>query len=129
MELLAPAGDLEKLKAAMDYGADAVYFGGEAFSLRAGVDNFSPVEMKAGIAYAHEKGKKCYLTLNIFPHNEDLPRLEDYVEEIKDHGLDAFILSDPGTIGILRRIMPEAEIHLSTQANVTNYEAAEFWYK
>lgn len=129
MELLAPAGDLEKLKAAVDYGADAVYFGGEAFSLRAGADNFSPVEMKAGIAYAHEKGKKCYLTLNIFPHNEDLPRLEDYVEEIKDHGLDAFILSDPGAIGILRRIMPEAEIHLSTQANVTNYEAAEFWYK
>lgn len=129
MELLAPAGDLEKLKTAVDYGADAVYFGGEAFSLRAGADNFSPDEMKEGIAYAHEKGKKCYLTLNIFPHNEDLPLLEDFVEEIKDHGLDAFILSDPGAISILRRIIPEAEIHLSTQANVTNYQAAEFWYE
>jgi putative protease len=129
MELLAPAGDLEKLKTAVDYGADAVYFGGEAFSLRAGADNFSPDEMKEGIAYAHEKGKKCYLTLNIFPHNEDLPLLEDFVEEIKDHGLDAFILSDPGAISILRHIIPEAEIHLSTQANVTNYRAAEFWYE
>lgn len=128
IELLAPAGDLEKLKIAVDYGADAVYFGGEDFSLRAGADNFSPEEMKEGIAYAHERGKKCYLTVNIFPHNEDIPALEKFAKEVAHYHLDAFIVSDPGAMAILREAMPDAEIHISTQANVTNYRTALFWY-
>lgn len=80
MELLAPAGDLEKLKTAVDYGADAVYFGGEMFSLRAGAGNFSEEDMREGVAYAHERGKKCHLTLNIFPHNEDVEPIEKYLK-------------------------------------------------
>lgn len=129
IELLAPAGDLEKLKTAIDYGADAVYFGGEVFSLRAGAGNFSKEEMLEGIKYVHDYGKKCHLTLNIFPHNYDIDALEKYLHEIKDFGIDAFIVSDPGTIMMVKEIIPNAEIHLSTQANLTNYKTAEFWAK
>lgn len=127
IELLAPAGDLEKLKAAIDYGADAVYFGGEAFSLRAGAGNFTEEEMLEGIKYAHDRGRKCHLTLNIFPHNEDIEPIQKYLEHIKDFGIDAFIVSDPGTIMMVKEIIPNAEIHLSTQANMTNYMTARFW--
>lgn len=129
IELLAPAGDLEKLKTAIDYGADAVYFGGEVFSLRAGAGNFSKEEMLEGIKYVHNHGKKCHLTLNIFPHNYDIDALEKYLHEIKNFGIDAFIVSDPGTIMMVKEIIPNAEIHLSTQANLTNYKTAEFWAK
>ncbi|MEE1038922.1 MAG: U32 family peptidase [Eubacterium sp.] len=129
IELLAPAGDLEKLKTAIDYGADAVYFGGEAFSLRAGANNFTREEMIEGIKYVHDHGKKCHLTLNIFPHNYDIEDLEKYLHEVKDLGIDAFIVSDPGTIMMVKEIIPDAEIHLSTQANLTNYKTAEFWAK
>lgn len=129
IELLAPAGDLEKLKTAIDYGADAVYFGGEVFSLRAGAGNFTKEEMIEGIKYVHDHGKKCHLTLNIFPHNYDIDALEKYLYEIKDFGIDAFIVSDPGTIMMVKDIIPNAEIHLSTQANLTNYKTAEFWAK
>lgn len=129
IELLAPAGDLEKLKTAIDYGADAVYFGGEVFSLRAGAGNFSKEEMIEGIKYVHDHGKKCHLTLNIFPHNYDIEALERYLYDIKDLGIDAFIVSDPGTIMMVKEIIPNAEIHLSTQANLTNYKTAEFWAK
>ncbi|MCL2437268.1 MAG: U32 family peptidase [Clostridiales bacterium] len=129
IELLAPAGDLEKLIIAIDYGADAVYFGGETFSLRAGAGNLGIEDMKAGIQYAHERGKKCYLALNIFPHNEDIEPLTAYLEEIKDLGLDAYIASDPGVIELIQQIIPDAEIHLSTQANMTNYQTAKFWAK
>lgn len=129
IELLAPAGDLEKLKTAIDYGADAVYFGGEVFSLRAGANNFTREEMIEGIKYVHDHGKKCHLTLNIFPHNYDIEDLEKYLHEVKDLGIDAFIVSDPGTIMMVKEIIPDAEIHLSTQANLTNYKTAEFWAK
>lgn len=129
IELLAPAGDLEKLKAAIDYGADAVYFGGEVFSLRAGANNFTREEMIEGIKYVHDHGKKCHLTLNIFPHNYDIEELEKYLHDVKDLGIDAFIVSDPGTIMMVKEIIPNAEIHLSTQANLTNYKTAEFWAK
>ena len=129
IELLAPAGDLEKLKTAIDYGADAVYFGGEVFSLRAGAGNFTKEEMIEGIKYVHDHGKQCHLTLNIFPHNYDIEDLENYLHEIKDLGIDAFIVSDPGTIMMVKEIIPDAEIHLSTQANLTNYKTAEFWAK
>ncbi len=127
IELLAPAGDLEKLKAAVDYGADAVYFGGELFSPRAGAGNFSRDEMREGIEYAHAKGVKCYLTINIFAHNSDVEPLMEYLNDIKDMEIDAFIVSDPGIMFMITEVMPDAEIHLSTQANMTNYKTAEFW--
>jgi len=127
IELLAPAGDLEKLKIAVDYGADAVYFGGEMFSLRAGAGNLSIKEIKEGLDYAHKKGVRCYMAVNIFPHNEDIKPFERYMNKIKDLGIDAFIVSDPGIISIIKEIMPDAELHLSTQANMTNYKTAEFW--
>lgn len=128
-ELLAPAGDLEKLKIAIIYGADAVYFGGEMFSLRAGAGNLSIDEMKEGISFAHERGKRCYLTINIFAHNEDIGPLTDYLEQIKNIGIDAFIVSDPGIVDLIQEIIPDAEIHLSTQANMTNFRTARFWHK
>ncbi len=128
-ELLAPAGDLEKLKTAIIYGADAVYFGGEMFSLRAGAGNLSIEEMKEGIAFAHERGKRCYLTVNIFAHNEDIEPLTAYLKQIKDLAIDAFIVSDPGIVDLIQEVIPGAEIHLSTQANMTNYRTAGFWHK
>ena len=131
MELLAPAGDLEKLKIAVVYGADAVYFGGEMFSLRAGAGNMTLEEMKEGVEFAHARGVKCYLTVNIFAHNEDIEPLTDYLLQLRDMhmDLDAFIASDPGIIDLIQEIIPDAEIHLSTQANMTNYRTANFWYK
>ena len=129
LELLAPAGDLEKLKIAITYGADAVYFGGESFSLRAGAGNLTVDEMREGIAFAHERGRKCYLTINIFPHNEDIAPAEEYLEKIKDLGIDGFLISDPGMLTILRKHIPDAEIHLSTQANMTNFMTARFWHE
>ena len=128
MELLAPAGDLEKLKIAVLYGADAVYFGGETFSLRAGAGNMTLDEMKEGIDFAHDRNVKCYLALNIFAHNEDIEPLREYLTSIKDFGIDAFIVSDPGIVALAQEIIPEVEIHLSTQANMTNYQTAKFWY-
>ena len=127
IELLAPAGDLEKLIIAVDYGADAVYFGGESFSLRAGAGNFSVADMKKGLKYAHDRGKKCFLALNIFAHNEDIKPLICYLKRIKMLDIDAFIVSDPGVIEIIKEIIPGACFHLSTQANMTNYNTAKFW--
>ena len=129
VELLAPAGDLEKLKYAIIYGADAVYIGGQVFGLRAAAKNFSFEDMKEGIAFAHERGKRVYLVLNIIPHNEDIHYLESYIEEIKDLGLDAVILSDPGTFMFVKQYAPKLEVHLSTQANNTNYMSANFWHE
>lgn len=129
MELLAPAGDLEKLKIAVIYGADAVYFGGELFSLRAGAGNLTIEEMKEGVAFAHEYGAKAYMALNIFAHNEDIEPLTNYLNEIKEIPIDAFIISDPGIVMLVKEIIPNAEIHLSTQANMTNYVTAKFWEK
>jgi len=120
IELLAPAGDFEKLKAAVDYGADAVYFGGELFSLRAGAGNFTREEMREGIEYAHAKGVKCYLTINIFAHNSDVEPLMEYLNDIKDMDIDAFIVSDPGIMFMITELMPDAEIHRTTLANMTN---------
>lgn len=127
IELLAPAGDLEKLKFAIYYGADAVYFGGEMFSLRAAAGNFSIDDIKEGIEFLHINNKKGYMTINIYPHNDDIKNLEAYINSIKDIPIDAFIVSDPGVISLLKDIIPNAEIHLSTQANTTNYLSANFW--
>lgn len=128
LELLAPAGDLEKLKMAINYGADAVYLGGEKFGLRKASKNFSIDELKEGIQYAHARNKKVYITMNIIPHNEDLEGLEDYVRELYNIGADAVIVSDPGMMTIIRNTVPDLPIHLSTQASVTNYETVMFWY-
>lgn len=128
LELLAPAGDLEKLKMAINYGADAVYLGGERFGLRKASKNFSIDELKEGIQYAHERNRKVYVTMNIIPHNEDLKGLEEYVKELYDIGIDAAIVSDPGVMTIIRKTVPDLPIHLSTQASVTNYETVMFWY-
>ena len=114
IELLAPAGDLEKLKIAIDYGADAVYLAGELFGLRAGAKNFTIEEMEEGVAYAHERGKKVHLTLNIFAHNEDINALETYLDEIAHIPFDAFIISDAGIISLVMEKLPGREIHLST---------------
>lgn len=128
IELLAPAGDLEKLKIAIEYGADAVYFGGQMFSLRAGAGGFTKEDMIEGLEFAHERGKKCYMTLNIFAHNEDIKALTEYLHSIKELPIDAFLISDPGIMALIKDIIPNAEIHLSTQANMTNYATANFWY-
>lgn len=128
IELLAPAGDLEKLKIAIEYGADAVYFAGESFGLRAAAKNFSIDNIREGVEYAHERGKRAYLTLNIFAHNEDINNLKEYLERIKDIPIDAFIVSDVGVMMCLKEVIPNSQIHLSTQANTTNYKTAEFWY-
>ncbi|TAH63668.1 MAG: U32 family peptidase [Gottschalkiaceae bacterium] len=129
LELLAPAGDLEKLKMAIIYGADAVYLGGEAFGLRASAKNFSIEQLKEGLAFAHARGKKVYVTLNIIPHNEDLEGLPEYVKTLEEIGVDAVIISDPGVISVVKEVTPNMEIHLSTQANTTNYLSANFWHK
>jgi len=128
-ELLAPAGNLEKLKIAIIYGADAVYLGGENFGLRAGAKNFTLKQLAEGIKFAHDREKRIYLTLNIIPHNEDLVGLPEYVAKLKELGLDAVIISDPGVLKVVKKIIPEMEIHLSTQANTTNYAAVNFWYE
>lgn len=127
-ELLAPAGNLEKLMTAIDFGADAVYLGGNKLNLRAFANNFDLEELKAGIEYAHTRGKRVYVTLNVFPHNEDLEGLEEYLLELYNLGVDAIIVSDPGIIMTAREVVPHLEIHLSTQANNVNWKAAKFWY-
>lgn len=129
VELLAPAGDFEKLKIAIAYGADAVYFGGEMFSLRAGAGNMTVCEMREAVRYAHERNVRCHLALNVYAHNEDIEPLQEYLSKIRDIPVDAYIVSDPAVMQLLRWEIPDAEIHLSTQANMTNYVTAGFWRK
>lgn len=127
-ELLIPAGNLDTLKTAVRYGADAVYIGGEAFSLRAKADNFGKEAMREAIAFAHAHGVKLYVTVNIFAHNADLARAEQYFKELGETKPDALIISDPGLFSMCRRILPQMEIHISTQMNNTNYETFQFWH-
>ena len=127
-ELLIPASSLEVLKTAVVFGADAVYIGGEAFGLRAKAKNFSMEDMKEGIEFAHARGVKVYVTANILAHNGDLSGVEEYFKELKEIKPDALIISDPGVFTIAKRICPEIEVHISTQANNTNYATYRFWY-
>ena len=127
-DLFIPAGSLEVLKTAVLYGADAVYLGGEAFGLRAKAKNFSMEEIREGIAFAHERGVRVYITANILAHNEDLEGVEAYFHELKAFPPDALIISDPGVFALARRILPEMDIHISTQANNTNYGTYQFWW-
>ncbi len=128
-ELLIPASSLEVLKTAVLFGADAVYIGGEAFGLRAKAKNFSKEEMKAGIDFAHEHGVRVHVTANILAHNGDLQDAGEYFKEIKEMRPDALIIADPGMFTLAREICPEIDIHVSTQANNTNYMTYLFWHK
>lgn len=128
-ELLAPAGDLEKLKIAILYGADAVYIGGEAYGLRAKAKNFDIDTMAEGVAFAHAHGAKVYVTANIFAHNDDFEGLAEYFKEVEAIGVDALIISDLGIFSVAREAVPNMEIHVSTQANNTNYRSAQMWYQ
>ena len=127
-ELLVPASSLEVLKTAVIFGADAVYIGGEAFGLRAKAKNFSKEEMAEGIKFAHEHDVKVYVTANILAHNDDLQGAREYFAELKEIGPDALIISDPGMFMIAKEVCPEIEIHISTQANNTNYQTYLFWW-
>lgn len=129
IELLAPAGDLERLKIAITYGADAVYIGGEFLGMRAAAKNFSKEDMAEGVKFAHERGKKVFVTVNVIPHNEDFEGIEEYLLGLEEVGIDAVIVSDPGVLSVVKEVIPNMEIHLSTQANNTNYLSAKFWYK
>ncbi|EOT27541.1 hypothetical protein C805_01649 [Eubacterium sp. 14-2] len=128
-ELLVPASSLEVLKVAVIFGADAVYIGGEMFGLRAKARNFSMEDMERGIQFAHEHGVKVYVTANILAHNYDLEGIREYFAELKRLSPDALIISDPGVFTIARELLPEMELHISTQANNTNYETFRFWHK
>ena len=128
-ELLVPASSLEVLKIAVIFGADAVYIGGEEFGLRAKAKNFSKEDMREGIVFAHQHGVRVYVTANILAHNDDLLGVKVYFQELKELQPDALIVSDPGIFAIAREICPELEIHISTQANNTNYGTYQFWHK
>lgn len=129
IELLSPAGDLERLKIALLYGADAVYIGGREYSLRANATNFSIDEIKEACTFAHKLGKKVYQTVNIVFHNEDIAGIYDYLKEAVDAGIDAFIVSDPFIISYIRKNFPLVEVHVSTQNSTTNIETVKFFQK
>ena len=129
IELLSPAGDLERLKIALLYGADAVYIGGREYSLRANATNFSIEEIKEACSFAHKLGKKVYQTVNIVFHNEDIAGIYDYLKEAVDAGIDAFIVSDPFIISYIKKNFPLVEVHVSTQNSTTNVETVKFFQK
>ncbi len=129
VELLAPAGSLENLKIAVLYGADAVYIGGNQYSLRAKAKNFTPEEMEEGIAFAHAHGVQVYVTVNIFAHHQDFEGMKEYFLYLESIGVDALIVADPGVFSLVRETLPNMEVHISTQANNTNYYSALFWVK
>ena len=129
IELLAPAGDINKLKTAVEYGADAVYLGGESFGLRKASKNFSMEDIKWATDYLHERGKKIHVTLNIIPHNHDMEGVEDYIKDLYEIGVDALIVADPGMFMKVKEVAPGFPIHISTQGSVTNVETVKFWQK
>lgn len=126
-ELLAPAGDFEKLKTAIHYGSDAVYLGDSGFSLRSKARNFGDAELRDAVEYARSQGVRAYVTVNIFPHNRDLPGIEKHIELLNDVSPDAVIVSDPGLFSLFRKEASAIPLHISTQANITNVAAARFW--
>lgn len=129
IELLSPAGDLERLKIALLYGADAVYIGGREYSLRANATNFSIEEIKEACRFAHSLGKRVYITSNIVFHNEDIDGVYDYLKQVYEAGIDAFIVSDPFIISYIKTNFPNVEVHVSTQNSTTNYETVKFFMK
>lgn len=129
VEILAPAGDFEKLKTAVRFGANAVYLAGKSFGLRAFAGNFDSEEMKQAVAFCHERGVKVYVTVNIYAKESDIPYLPRYLEELEETGVDAVLVSDPGIIELIHEYAPGLTIHLSTQASTTNSAAVRFWAK
>lgn len=127
-ELLCPAGDLTRLKAAVDYGADAVYLAGEEFGMRTAASNFGIDDLKEGVKYAHDNGVKVHLACNTIPHNEEIPRLPAFLEQVNDIGVDAVISADLGTIGLVKKYAPNCELHVSVQSGICNYETANAFY-
>jgi len=126
-ELLAPAGNLEILKIAIEYGADAIYIGGEEYGLRAHAKNFDIDQIKEAVFYAHARNKKVYVTVNILAHNNDLKGMKDYIKQLDEAKVDAIIVADPGIFMIANEVAPNLEKHISTQTSTTNYKAVEFW--
>ena len=126
-EILSPAGDMERLKYAIAYGADAVYLAGKHFGMRAASDNFTDDELREGIAYAHARGVKVYVTVNISPRSNEFAELETYLQKLYEYGADAAIVSDLGVIRVAKRVVPQLPLHISTQTSILNYEAAQFW--
>ena len=129
IELLAPAGDLDKLKIAFAFGADAVYCGLPDFSLRVRINQFDLAKLSEGIKYAHALGKRVYVTINIYAHNKHLLNLDEYIDKLKQLKPDGLIISDPGVLAVVKNIWPEVALHLSTQANCTNWQSAKFWFE
>ncbi len=127
-ELLAPSGDLTRLKAAVDYGADAVYLAGEEFGMRTAASNFGEEDLKVGIEYAHSHGVKVHITCNTIPHNAEIPRLPAFLEMLNDLGADAIIASDIGTMGLVKKYAPDCELHISVQSGICNYETARAFH-
>lgn len=128
-ELLAPAGNMEKLKYAIHYGADAVYLAGKSYGLRAKAGNFTIDEIETAVKYVHDKGKKIYVTINIFPHNNDFIGMKEYIITLYKFNIDGVIVADAGIIKLIKEVAPELNISLSTQANNTNYYSANFWHE
>lgn len=128
-ELLAPAGDYEKLKFALAFGADAVYMGGPAFGLRAYAGNFTMEKMAEAVLYTHQAGRKLYVTVNIFAHEQDFEGMAEYLKQLEALGVDGAIVSDPGIIALAREVAPRLPLHLSTQMNNTNSYSMRFWLK
>ncbi len=127
-ELLCPAGDIVRLKAAVDYGADAVYLAGEEFGMRTAATNFGEADMRAGVEYAHKNGVKVFVTCNTLPHNSEMPRLPAFLEMLQDIGVDGIIASDIGTIGLVKKHAPKVELHVSVQSGIVNYVTANAFY-
>ncbi len=127
-ELLCPAGDLTRLKAAVQYGADAVYLAGEEFGMRTAASNFGSEDLKKGVEYAHKNGVKVHVACNTIPHNEEIPRLPAFLEELEETGVDAIIAADLGTIGLVKKYAPNTELHISVQSGICNYETANAFY-
>ena len=128
IELLSSAKDLNNLKIALESGADAVYIGGDSFGIDAIAKNFSKEDLENGINFAHEKGKKVYIAVNVMPHNEDFDKLQEYLLNLEKLKVDAIIVSDPGVLAIVKETIPKVRVHMGQQANVTNYNSANFWY-
>ena len=128
MELLCPAGDLTRLKTAVDFGADAVYIAGEEFGMRTAASNFGEDAMREGIKYAHERGVKVHVACNTLPHNEEIARIPSFLETVEDAGADAVIAADLGTIGLVKKYAPKCELHVSVQSGIVNYETANAFY-
>ena len=128
IEVLSPAGDLIRLKTAVDFGADAVYFGGKLFGMRAAPSNLNVDEIAEGVIYAHARGAKCYVTLNTLPRNDEIAALPEFIEAVGGCGVDAFIVTDVGSIPLVQKYAPKAELHISVQTGILNYNTANFYY-